>query len=202
MITLNPKKIFGGLGFFEDDGYEKETSTLSSVTQGVGEVFQDIFSLGQEIAGTNSDSKSAEKEKFSTGSIKFNENQAKAEDQRKEAASKRVFFQALKEDQVKVQQAKNEEQIEQEIFDIGTNLSTEEKNKLLHYQSSYRDRSTYQRAELRRKLIEERKISDKQKKETSVAETKPGVSALNAAMEGGSGSQGAGQANLSSHATG
>ncbi len=174
MVILNPKKIFGGFGFFEDDGYEKEKSAISS-----------------------------EKGQFSTtGSIEFSKNQAKEEAQRKEATSKRVFFQAVKEDQARVQQIKKQEQIEQEINDIGNNLSIEEKNRLLHYQASYRDRSIYQRAELRRKLIEERKNSDKQKKEASVAETKPGASALNAAMEGGSGSQGTGQANLSAQATG
>ena len=98
--------------------------------------------------------------------------------------------------------AKDRMWLEEEINDITANISTTEKNELLHYQASYKDKSIYQKAELRRKIIEQRKKADKQQKETSVAQTKPGSSALQTAFEGGSGSQGSGTANLSSQAAG
>ena len=168
------------MGWFENEGSYETEAAVSSVVRGTGGVLEE------------------EKARFpSKGTLEFSKNQAKAE-----AENKKIFYQALKEDQARTQQAKDKMWLEEEINDITSNMSTEEKNRLLHYQASYKDRSVYQMAALRKKIIEERRKAEKQNKEASVAETKPGASALQTAFEGGSGSQGAGQANLSAHATG
>lgn len=202
---LRPSQILGGIiGGFDEVGFEMEAPSASSVAKGIGEGVGEVFSLFGDIVGVESKSEEKSSGFPSKGSIEFNKNEAKAQEElkKKEAAGKKqVFFQGLKDEQIKVQMAKDRMLFEDEINDITSNISTEEKNELLHYQASYKDRSVYQKAELRRKLIEQRRKSEKQKKENSVAETK-GVSAMNAAMEGGSGSQGGGQANLSAQATG
>lgn len=203
----NPRQVLGGaMGWIDEIGYEMETPSVSSVTRGVGSIFEDIFSLGQDIAGVENQNSSENSNGFpSKGSLEFNKKEATAQEKLKkkeEAEKKKVFFQGLKEDQERAQRAKEKMLLEEEIGDMISNLSTEEKNKLLHYQSSYKDKSIYQIAELRKKIIEQRRKTEKQEKESSVAETKPGASALQTAFEGGSGSQGAGQANLSAHATG
>ncbi len=195
---VRPSQILGGiLGGFDEIGFEMDTPSASSVVKGVSSVFQDIFSLGQDIAGVEEKHDSKEAQKFpSQGSIEFNKAQEKAVD------SKKIFFQTLKDDTQRAEQAKNRMLFEEEINDIAINMPTDEKNRLLHYQSSYKDRSVYQRAELRKKIIEERKSADKQRKQASMAQTNPKASAMNAAMEGGAGTQGGSQANLSFQATG
>ena len=201
------RNIFGGIpGLFDDSDFELETPSISAVTQGVSGVFQDLFSLGQDIAGVEQKTSFQETPKFPPqGTIEFTKAISEAQDdkdKKKEADSKRIFFQALKDDAQRAEQAKNRMFFEEEINDITINMPTDEKNRLLHYQSSYKDRSVYQRAELRKKLIEERKMADKQQKEASIAQTQPKASAMNAAFEGGSGTQGSGQGNLSFQATG
>lgn len=192
---INPRNILGGIpGLFEED-FEIEAS-VSSVSQAVGEVIKDAFSLGQDIIGVEPQSETTKTEKFpSTGTIEFNKKKA-------EIDMKKAFYQALKEDQDRAQRAKDKLLFEDEINDIATNLPTEEKNRLLHYQASYKDRSVYQRAELRRKLIEESKKTAKQEKQASIPSPAKQPSALEGAFEGRSGAQGSGTANLSAHATG
>lgn len=202
----NPRNILGGiLGGFDEIGFESEQPIVSNIAQGISGVFQDILSLGQEVSGVEN-KPTTETQKFpSQGSIEFTRAQEKAEDDKKkqkEVETKKIFYQALKDDQQRAENAKNRMLFEEEINEIATNMPTDQKNELLHYQASYKDRSIYQRAELRKKLIEQRKQADKQQKQASMAQTSPKASAMNAAMEGGSGSQGGGQANLSAQATG
>ena len=204
---VKPSQALGGMfGGFDEIGFEVETPSVSNIAQGVGSIFQDIFSLGEDIVGVKQETSSKETKKFPPqGSIEFNKAQAKASEdlkKREEVDANRIFFQGLKDDTQRAEQAKNRMLFEEEISDISTNMPTDEKNKLLHYQSSYKDRSIYQKAELRRKIIEERKSADKQQKQASMAQTNPKASAMNAAMEGGAGSQGGGQANLSFQAAG
>ena len=205
---VKPSQMLGGaMGWHDEIGFETETSSASSVVKGVGGIFEDIFSLGrEEIAGVET-KPTSEKPPFPiTGSIEFSKAQAKAEEDQKQkevAAQQRIFFQAFKEDQQRAKEAKERMLIEEEIAETIATLPTEAKNDLLHYQASYKNnRSTYQMAELRRKIIEQRKEADKKQKETSMAQTQPKASAMNAAFEGGSGSQGGGQSNLSFQATG
>lgn len=206
MNILNPRNIIGGMpGLFEDDSnYESENSILSTFFKGVGDIVKDATSLvTEDVAGVD---------KFPTsGSLNFKEAQTKQQQTQQEeekkkkqkaVEQKKVFYQTLKEAQAKVEQDKLKAQFEEEINDIAVNMSTEEKNRLLHYQSSYKDRSVYQKAELRKKLIEERKKTEQQKISASMAQTKKGASAMQTAFEGGSGSQGGGTANLSAQATG
>ncbi|MDO8573127.1 MAG: hypothetical protein Q7R77_00035 [Candidatus Daviesbacteria bacterium] len=138
---------------------------------------------------------SSEKGKFSSGSIEF---------KKKEVETKRkvIFFQNLKEDAKAAQEAKEKLLFEEEMDDIVTNLPTEQKNRLLHYQASYKDRSIYQRAALRRKLIEDKKKTEDKEKAASIPSPAKKPSALEGAFEGGSGTQGSGQANLSAQAVG
>lgn len=204
--TINPRNILGGIpGLFEDD-FEKETSAISTITQGVSGVFEAITSLGQDITGLEPKKEANGKAQFPlTGSIEFNKQQVQAEQSQKEKAEidrKKAFYQALKEDQERAQKAKEKQLFEEEINDIVTNLPTDQKNQLLHYQASYRDRSIYQRAELRKKLIEQRREAQKQQKAASIPSPAKQPSALEGAFEGGSGKQGSGTANLSAHATG
>lgn len=199
---LKSSQIFGG---FDEIGFEMETPSVSSVAKGVGGVFENIFSLATDIAGV--EAKPAEEEqKFPPqGTIEFNQKIKEMEEdkkQKEEASSKRIFYQTLKEEVARVENARDRMIYEEEIADIGAHISTEEKNEMLHYQASYKDRSIYQMAELRRKIIEQRKKSEKEKKEVSIAQTTPKATAMNAAFEGGSGSQGGGQSNLSFQATG
>lgn len=166
------RNILGIMGLFEEEYYERETTVTSAVTQ------------------------TAENGEFpSTGSIEFQKQKA-------ETVRKKAFFQSLKEDMERAQKAKDKLLFEEEINDIVTNLPTEQKNRLLHYQASYRDRSIYQRAELRKKLIEEQKRSEKQEKAASIPSPAKQPSALEGAFEGRSGSQGSGTANLSAQAVG
>lgn len=196
---VKPSQVLGGiLGGFEEIGFEMEAPSASSVAKGVTGVLQDVFSLGQDIAGVEPNQNSKETQKFPPqGTIEFNQVQKK-----EEVDAKKIFYQALKDDQQRAEQAKNRMLFEEEMGDIITNLPTEQKNELLHYQASYKDRSVYQRAELRKKLIEQRKQADKQQKQASMAQAAPKASAMNAAFEGGSGTQGSGQGNLSFQATG
>ena len=189
------RNILGGiLGSFEDD-FERESTVIQTVTQAASGVFEAIVSLGQEVKGA---------EKFpSKGSIEFNTKQAQAEESRKqETDRKKAFYQALKEDQDRAQKAKDKLLFEEEMDDIVTNLPTEQKNRLLHYQVGYKDRSIYQRAELRKKLIEEQIKSEKQEKAASIPSPAKQPSAMEGAFEGRSGTQGGGTANLSAQAVG
>ena len=204
---VKPSQVLGGaLGWIDEIGFEMETPSVSSVAKGIGSVFEDIFSLGQDIAGVEVKSAAEQSNKFpSQGSIEFKKAQVKVEEDKKKqeaAGQKRVFYQALKEDQLRAQQAKDRLLFEEEINDIATNLPTDEKNRLLHYQASYKDRSIYQRAELRRKIIEERRKADQQQKEVSIPSPAKQPSALEGAFEGRSGSQGSGTSNLSANAAG
>ncbi len=199
---MKPSQILGGIiGGFDELGFEAEAS-LTSVSKGVGGIFEDLISLGADVAGVESKSEKAEAGKFpSQGSIEFNpKQQAKAEhdaQMEKEGLAKRAFFASLKEDVARVQNSRDKMIYEEEIADIGAHISTEEKNNLLHYQASYKDRSTYQMAELRKKIIEQKKNADKQKKQSSMQSTQ-GKSAMQGVFEGSSGTQGSGMANLSS----
>lgn len=205
---INPKNVLGGgLGGFDEIGFEIETPSISSFAKVIGGIFQDIFSLNQEVSGIGSEYNKEEDTFPSQGSIKFNAEkqaqQAKEQKQQEIAASQRVFFQSLKDEQTRAQQAKDRLLFEEEVGDISTNMPTDEKNRLLHYQSGYKDRSIYQKAELRKKIIEERRKADKQQKSSNMAQvSSPKASAMNAALEGGSGTQGAGQSNLSFQAAG
>ncbi|MBU1031767.1 hypothetical protein KKE03_02480 [Patescibacteria group bacterium] len=198
---LDPRNIFGVIpGSFDEAYFERETSTISQVTQTAGGVFEAIFSLGKDITGSETNGA----EKFpSKGTIEFNK--AAAEQSQKQKADterRKAFFQALKEDMDRAQKAKDRLLFEEELNGIATNLPTEQKNRLLHYQLSYKDRSIYQRAELRKKLIEEQKKGEKQQKEASIPSPAKQPNALEAAFEGGAGSQGKGTANLSALAVG
>ncbi len=191
---LKKSQIFGG---FDEIDFEMEAPSASSIAQGVSGVIKDIFSLGQDIVGERTEvpEQKLNPDKFSSGSIEFKK--------KEDVEAKKVFYQALKDDTQRAEQAKNRMLFEEEINDVMVNLPTEQKNELLHYQASYKNnRSIYQRAELRKKLIEQAQQADKQQKQESMAQTKPKASAMNAAMEGGAGTQGGGQANLSFQATG
>lgn len=213
MSILNPRNIIGGIpGLFENDtNNESENSIITSFFKGAGEVVNAVTSLAkEEVAGASKSTESTSGEKFpTTGSLDFKEAQARqqqaydAEKKKQKAVEqKKVYFQSIKEGQAKVEQDKINAQFEEEINDISVNMSTEEKNRLLHYQSSYKDRSVYQKAELRKKLIEQRKADEKQKTAASMAQTTKQASAMQTAFEGGSGSQGGGQSNLSFQAAG
>ncbi|MBI2019756.1 hypothetical protein HYS95_03785 [Candidatus Daviesbacteria bacterium] len=202
--SVNPKNILGGiLGGFEED-FESERSMVSSAAKGF---FEAVIDIGKGVAGTETggvfDAKSGQFP--SKGSIEFNKavQQEVAAEQKKKAEidRKKIFFTTLKEEQQKVQIEKDKV-FEEEINDIITNLPTEQKNRMLHYQASYKDKSVYQRAELRKKIIEEQRKTEEQEKTASIPSPAKQASALNAAMEGGSGTQGGGTANLSAQAVG
>lgn len=202
--SVNSRNILGGIPGLFDADFEKETS---SITKGVSGIFQDIISLGQDITGVESKTESSEATKFPPqGTIEFNKVQAQiVEDQKQKegTVAKKAFFQALKEDITRVENARDRMIYEEEIADIGVHISTEEKNRLLHYQAGYKDRSIYQMAELRRKMIEQRKKSDGEKQDASLAQTQTkGKSAMQGIFEGSSGSQGGGTSNLSAQAVG
>ncbi len=208
---MNTRKILGGIpGLFDETEYEKESTLVSSVASGVASaisqaasgVFEVAMDIGQNISGT--ESKQETNGKFpTTGSIEFNKKEVQNE-QKAEAESdrKRAFFQALKEEQDRAQRAKEKLIFEEEINDMVTNLPTDQKNELLHYQASYRDRSIYQRAELRKKIIEQQKKQEKQEKAASIPSPAKQPSAMEGAFEGRSGNQGSGTANLSNQAVG
>lgn len=184
---MNAKNILGGIpGLFETD-FEKETTVVAESVKGLYEM---VFSK--------------EETKFpKTGSIEFKQKQSHEEEKQKVKAERvRAFFQSLKEDMDRAQKAKDKLLFEEEINDIITNLPTEQKNKLLHYQASYKDRSIYQRAALRKKLIEEQKKAQDKQKKASVPSPAKQPSALETAFEGGSGKQGGGSSNLSNQAVG
>lgn len=203
---MNPLQVFGG---YDEIGSEMEAPSVSSVAKGVGSIFEDIFSLGADIAGVEDKPATAnnETQKFpSQGTIEFNQKVKEMEEdkkQKEEAQSKRIFYQALKEDVTRVENARDRMIYEEEIADIGAHLSTEEKNEILHYQSAYKDRSIYQMAELRKKIIEQRVKDEKEKRQVSMTQTQmKGKTAMQGIFEGASGSQGGGQANLSFQAAG
>lgn len=198
---VNLSQILGGIpGLLDETSFEMETPIqVSEVVKEVGNLFfEDILGLEQKTAAN----------KLSIGGqteLKFNENQAKIEEEqkkKKEADRKKAFYQTLKDDQLRAQMAKDRMWMEEEINDITSNISTEDKNELLHYQANYKDRSIYQKAELRRKIIEQRRKSENQQKEVAIPSPAKQPSALEGAFEGRSGTQGSGTANLSAHATG
>jgi|GEM_PF-2315092 hypothetical protein len=204
---VNPRNILGGIpGLFDESEFERESSLVasvaSSISQAAGGVFEVAMDIGQNIVGT--ESKQETNGKFpTTGSIEFNNKEIQTEQKVKaESDRKRAFFQALKEEQDRAQRAKEKLIFEEEINDMVTNLPTDQKNELLHYQASYRDRSIYQRAELRKKIIEQRKKTEKQEKAASIPSPAKQPSAMEGAFEGRSGNQGGGTANLSNQAVG
>lgn len=206
---INPRNILEGiLGSYED--FERETSIISTIASTfkdlAGGVYEATADLSQTAAITEAKTEANGIEKFSKGTIEFNQAVKKevAGQQKKKEETDRVkaFFQALKEDQKRTQRAKDRLLFEEEINDIATNLPTEQKNQLLHYQAAYRDRSIYQRAELRKKLIEQRKQEEKKQKQASIPSPAKQPSAMEGAFEGRSGGQGSGTANLSAQAVG
>lgn len=216
--TINPKNILGGMGFFEETDFEKETAMVSSAVTAIASVTHQTISgfaesavnIVQTVTGTETKQESKGNEKFSMNDSfeNFNHKQPAQIDQlqkekaeMEKAAKQRVFFQTLKEDQQKVQMEKDKV-FEEEINDMVANLPTEQKNELLHYQASYRDKSVYQRAELRRKIIEQREKAKEQQKEAAIPSPAKQPSAMEGAFEGRSGNQGSGTANLSAMATG
>ncbi|MBI2017906.1 hypothetical protein HYS92_02550 [Candidatus Daviesbacteria bacterium] len=205
---MNPQKvkhsqILGGIvGGFDELGFEMEAS-LKAAPKAAGSILEAVFDLGQDIAGVEAKTEAKAPEKFPPqGTIEFNQKVKEMEEdkkQKEEAGAKRIFFQALKEETAKVENARDRMIYEEELADIGAHISTEEKNSLLHYQASYKDRSTYQMAELRRKLVEQRQKSDKEKKDANMVQTQTKTkSAMQGIFEGSSGTQGGGTANLSS----
>lgn len=191
---INPMSILGGIpGLFEEGDFEREKREIdvTSVVKEAGSlVFEDILGVGQETDRLAIGGKTE---------LNFKENQAKFEKQekdRKEAARKKTFYQALKDEQLSGQRAKDRMWFEEEMNDITANLPTEEKNRLLHYQASYKDRSIYQRAALRKKLIEEGRKAEKKSKEPAIPSPAKQASALDTQFEGGAGAVGGGQANL------
>ncbi len=151
---MNSKNILGGILGSLEDNFEKESSFLSEVAEAA-------VDLGRNFKGAESKNESNGSGKFSIdGSINFKNQTQKLEEsqknlgqsqkEQKEVDRRKAFFQSLKADLDKVQREKDRV-FEEEINDIITNLPTEQKNQLLHYQASYRDRSIYQRAELRKK---------------------------------------------------
>lgn len=175
------------LGLFEDE-FESESSIVSTITSTIASVAKDMvggayeaaFDLSKTVVITESQTESNGKFPAS-GSIEFNnkeqtkqlQKQKEELDQRQKAEKKRVFYQVLKEDQEKARTEKEKQLFEEEVNDMVANLPTEQKNELLHYQASYKDRSIYQQAELRKKLIEQREKQEKEKQEASIAATNP-----------------------------
>lgn len=197
MNNANPLNMLGRMGFYDELGFEKETFTAANVANEVGEVFKDIFALKADIAGVEDKEQSAGFP--SSGTIEFNKKQAEIDQkQKKETERKKAFFQALKEDQERARRAKDMLFLEEEINDIAANLPIDQKNELLHYQASYRDRSIYQRAELRKKLIEQRKKQENKEKQAAIPSPAKQANAIETQFEGGSGKYGGGSANLSS----
>ncbi len=164
------------MGFFEDEEFEKAVSApVNAATKVLGGFFEAIVDLKEVVV--------VQAEKLpSKGSIEFDKKQ------REEVDRQKLFYQALKEEKLS----------EEEINDIVSNLPTEEKNRLLHYQAGYRDKSVYQRAELRRKLIEQKKQAEEKEKQQTVKSPAKQVNAMDTAFEGGSGKSGSGSANFSS----
>lgn len=185
-MNINPRQVVGGIiGGFDESSFEME-SFLSSVTEESEQNGKLAIGGKTELNGFNK--KEAELEK----QIK----------QKEEADRKRRFYQASKEDYDRAQRAKDRLLFEEELDDVTANMSTEEKNRLLHYQASYKERSIYQIAALRKKIIEEKRLAEKQQKQVTIPSPAKQPSALETAFEGASGKQGSGTANLSAHATG
>lgn len=203
---IRPNQVLGGMGWLDEIGSEMEIP-LSSVAKGFGGIMGDIMSMGEDLTEGGSPEKT-DSSKLQIGGqteIDFNQRQSEAEAKLKEkeqSDKKRAFYQILKEDQDRAQRAKEKLLFEEEIYDLTANLPTDEKNRLLHYQASYKDMSIYQRAELRKKIIEQRRKTEKQEKSASIPSPAKQASALESAFEGGSGKQGSGTANLSAQATG
>lgn len=204
---IRPSQILGAMGWegFDEDSNEKESSLPSILGGLVGEVIKESANLfKQEVAGVEDESEENQenKNKLAIGGeteLKFDKKQAELEEklkQKEKADKKTAFYQALRDEQLRAQMAKDKMWLEEEINDITTNISTEEKNALLHYQASYKDRSTYQKAELRKKLIEQKRKAETQQKEASVPSPAKQPSALEGAFEGTSGSVGSGTANF------
>lgn len=172
---VNPRNILGGILGGIDEDFETETSLVSSaVKNGVGGFIDALVDLGkQEVVGVAPKEANGEAKFPSKGTLEFNKAQAAQAEQakkQKEIDRKKIFFQNLKEEQAKAQREK--EQLEEEIDDIAANLPMSQKNELLHYQSSYKDKSVYQRAELRKKLIEQRKQTEQQEAKAATASPK------------------------------
>lgn len=196
---INFKNLLGGMGFFEDDNFEREsereTSVAASVSHAASEAVGTTIGLIKEIVFNTPQKASPEEDKKQEDQLK------KWQKEKAEADRKKAFFQTIKEEAYKVQIEKDKV-FEEELNDIVSNLPTEQKNRLLHYQASYKDKSVYQRAELRRKLIEEQQEGEKQEKAASIPSPAKQPSAMEGAFEGRSGNQGGGQANLSAQAVG
>lgn len=199
---INPKNILGGmLGSFED-GFESE-SFVSSVKGTAEGFFEAIVDLGKTAAGTESKSETNEKEKFDmNGSIDFKKQEEKQKKEQAKIKRQTLFFQNLKQDQEKARR-EEEQTMEQEIAELVASIPMEQRNELLGLQTEYRNsNSIYHRSELRRKIIEQRNKTKQQQKEASIPSPAKKASALEGAFEGGSGTQGGGQANLSNQAVG
>lgn len=201
---VDPKNILGGMGFFEG-GFESESFVSSAKGTAEG-FFEAIVDLGKGVAGTESKTETGGKEKFDmNGSIDFKKQEEKQKEKQKEQTKikrQTLFFQTLKQDQEKARR-EEEQTMEQEIAELVASVPMEQRNELLGLQTEYRNsNSIYHRSELRRKIIEQRNKTKQQQKEASIPSPAKKVSALEGAFEGGSGSQGGGQANLSNQAVG
>ena len=197
---VNPSQAVGAMGWIDETGFERGERLIdvTSVVKGVGSlVFEDILGMSEE----------EESGKLSIGGqteLNFKEKQAKAEEKvkeqekkRKETDRKKTFYQNLKDDQLRAQMAKDRMFLEEEINDKISSFSTEQTNEMLHLQADYKDnKSVYHKAELRKKLIEQRRKNDKQKKEASIPSPAKQIYALEGAFEGASGKVGSGTANF------
>lgn len=192
---IRPSQILGAMGWFDEGSFEREERGIdvSSVVKEAGSlVFEDILGIEEK-----------EEDKLTIGGkteLNFKENQAKIERQgkdRKEADRKKTFYQNLKDDELRAHQAKERMWFEEEINDKISGFSTGETNEMLHLQADYKDnKSVYHRAELRKKLIEQRKKTENQQKGESIKSPAKKISALDGAFEGASGSVGSGTANF------
>lgn len=193
---IRPPQILGAMGWFDEGSFEKEERVIdvTSVVKEAGNLlFEDILGVKQE----------EEEDKLTIGGkteLNFKENQAKIEKQekdRKESDRKKTFFKDLKDDQLRVQHAKERMWFEEEINDKISGFSTVETNELLHLQADYKDnKSVYHKAELRKKIIEQRRKKDQQQKAVSIPSPAKKISALEGAFEGASGKVGSGTANF------
>lgn len=204
-IKVNPARMPGAMGWIDEIGFEMESPSVSSVAQSIGGgaagVFEGALGLIQNVAGVEPQNDTLESKQISpTGTIEFNKAEAKAEEQeknRQEKDRKKTFYQTLKDDQLRAQMAKDRMWMEEEINDKISGFSTEQTNELLHLQADYKDnKSVYHRAELRKKLIEQKRLADKQQKAASIPSPAKKIYALEGAFEGASGKVGSGTANF------
>ncbi len=202
-------QILGGvIGGFEEAFSEMEAPSIANISKGVSEVVREaVSSTISDVAGTESKSTPGSSAMPDRGSFNFDNKQAKAAEtkveEQKKAAHIKNFNQSLDQDLTRAKYSRDRMIMEAEIRHEVSNMPKALKNETLGFQADYEHSdSIYHMAELRRKLKEQQKQQERQQKATSMAQTGGKASAMNAALEGGSGSQGGGQANLSFQAAG